>query len=138
MIYMEFCTMKYIKQILIILAISLAGELLKFYLPFPISGSIYGMVLLFVLLCCKIITVEQINEVGKFLLDIMPILFIPSAVGIMTKLGELKKIWWQIIIITIVTTVIVMTVSGLVTQIIIRKSKKNRGTDQLQTEEEKK
>lgn len=130
--------MKYIKQILIILAISLAGELLKFYLPFPISGSIYGMVLLFVLLCCKIIKVEQINEVGKFLLDIMPILFIPSAVGIMTKLGELKKIWWQIIIITIVTTVIVMTVSGLVTQIIIRKSKKNRGTDQLQTEEEKK
>ena len=130
--------MKYIKQILIILAISLAGEFLKFYLPFPISGSIYGMVLLFVLLCCKIIKVEQINEVGKFLLDIMPILFIPSAVGIMTKLGELKKIWWQIIIITIVTTVIVMTVSGLVTQIIIRKSKKNRGTDQLQAKEEKK
>lgn len=130
--------MKYIKQILIILAISLAGEFLKFYLPFPISGSIYGMVLLFVLLCCKIIKLEQINEAGKFLLDIMPILFIPSAVGIMTKLGELKKIWWQIIIITIVTTVIVMTISGLVTQIIIRKSKKNRGTDQLPAEEEKK
>lgn len=130
--------MKYIKQILIILAISLAGEFLKFYLPFPISGSIYGMVLLFVLLCCKVIKLEQINEAGKFLLDIMPILFIPSAVGIMTKLGELKKIWWQIIIITIVTTVIVMTVSGLVTQIIIRKSKKNRGTDQLQAKEEKK
>lgn len=135
---MEFCAVKFIKQFLIIIAISFAGEVIKFCLPFPISGSIYGMVLLFILLCCKIIKVEQIREAGNFLLDIMPILFIPSAVGIMTKLGELKKIWWQIIIITIATTVIVMAVSGLVTQIIIRKDKKNQDADQLPTEEEKK
>lgn len=129
--------MKYIKQFLIILTISFIGEILKFCLPFPISGNIYGMVLLFILLCCKIIKVEQINEVSKFLLDIMPILFIPSAVGIMTKLGELKKIWWQVIIITIATTVIVIVVSGLMTQMIIRKGKKKQDANQLTSEEEK-
>ncbi len=129
--------MKYIKQFLIILTISFIGEILKFCLPFPISGNIYGMVLLFILLCCKIIKVEQINEVSKFLLDIMPILFIPSAVGIMTKLGELKKIWWQVIIITIATTVIVIAVSGLMTQMIIRKGKKKQDANQLTSEEEK-
>ncbi|NBJ91378.1 CidA/LrgA family protein [Parablautia muri] len=116
--------MKYIKQFLIILAISFIGELIKFYLPFPISGSIYGMVLLFILLVTGFIKIEQIDDTAKFLLDIMPILFIPSAVGIITKLHELQEIWWQIIIITVVTTIIVMTVSGLVTQTIIRK--KNR------------
>lgn len=129
--------MKYIKQFLIILTISFIGEIPKFCLPFPISGNIYGMVLLFILLCCKIIKVEQINEVSKFLLDIMPILFIPSAVGIMTKLGELKKIWWQVIIITIATTVIVIAVSGLMTQMIIRKGKKKQDANQLTSEEEK-
>lgn len=85
------------------------------------------MVLLFILLISGSIKVEHVNEVGKFLLDIMPMLFIPSAVGIVTKLHELQKIWWQIIIITIVTTVIVMAISGLVTQNIIRKHNKNKG-----------
>lgn len=113
--------MKYIKQCVFILAISFAGEMLKFCLPFPISGSIYGMILLFILLITGCVKVEQINDTGKFLLDIMPILFIPSAVGIMTKLKELQEIWWQIIVITIATTIIVMVVSGLITQIIIRK-----------------
>ncbi len=116
--------MKYVKQFLIILAVSFIGECLKFWLPFPISGSIYGMMLLFILLLSGCIKVGQIEDAAKFLLDIMPILFIPSAVGIITKWKELQEIWWQIIIITIVTTIIVMVVSGLVTQTIIRKSKK--------------
>lgn len=84
------------------------------------------MVLLFILLLTGCIKVEHVNEIGKFLLDIMPILFIPSAVGILKKFQDLQKIWWQIIVITIVTTVIVMAVSGLVTQNVIRKHKRNR------------
>lgn len=115
--------MEYIKQFMIILAISFAGEFLKFILPFPISGSIYGMILLFLLLLAGCIKIDQIRGAAKFLLNIMPILFIPSAVGIMTKAKELAEVWWQIVIITIITTVIVMVVSGLVTQKVIRKSK---------------
>ena len=42
--------MKYVKQFLIILAISLIGELLKYVLPLPIPASIYGMVILFICL----------------------------------------------------------------------------------------
>lgn len=115
--------MKYIRQFLIVLIVSFVGELIKFYLPFPISGSIYGMMLLFILLVGGYVKIEQIADVAKFFLNIMPLLFIPSAVGIMTKWKELQEIWWQIIIITIVTTVIVMAVSGLVTQAIIRKER---------------
>lgn len=40
--------MKYLKQFLIILLISFAGELLKYVLPLPIPASIYGMVILLV------------------------------------------------------------------------------------------
>lgn len=118
--------MEYIKQFLIILAISFIGEICRFILPFPIPGSIYGMILLFLLLIKGRVKISQINDVSKFLLNIMPILFIPSAVGIMTKVEDFINIWWQIIIITIVTTVIVMVVSGLVTQRIIRKSKEKK------------
>lgn len=112
--------MKYIKQLLIILIVSCIGELLNFFIPLPIPGSIYGMILLFILLCCGVIKISQIKETGDFLIDIMPILFVPSAVGIISQLDQLKSIWIQIIIITIVTTFLVMGITGLVTQAVIR------------------
>ncbi len=115
--------MKYVKQILIILLITSIGEFLNILLPFPISGSIYGMALLFILLICGVVKIDQINETAKFMLNIMPILFIPSAVGIMVKWNELKHIWWQIIVIIILTTICVMVVSGLVTQVIMRRDR---------------
>lgn len=81
------------------------------------------MILLFILLCCGVVKLSQIKETGNFLIDIMPMLFIPSAVGIVSQLDQLKSIWIQIIIITIVTTFIVMGITGLVTQAIIRMKK---------------
>lgn len=118
--------MKYLIQLLIILVVSCIGELLNYFIPLPIPGSIYGMILLFVLLCCGVVKLSQIKETGKFLIDIMPILFVPSAVGIISQIEQLKSIWIQIIIITIVTTFIVMGITGLVTQLLIRKKRGNK------------
>lgn len=117
--------MKYIKQLLIILTISCIGELLNLFIPIPIPSGIYGMILLFILLCIGVIKIHQIEDVGKFFIDIMPMLFIPSAVGIMSQFEQLKNIWIEIIVITIVTTIIVMSVTGLVTQWIIRFKEKH-------------
>ena len=116
--------MKYINQVLIILLISFIGELLNYFIPLPIPGSIYGMILLFILLCTGLVKLHQIREVGNFLIDIMPMLFIPSAVGIMAQFEQLKSIWIKVIVVTIITTVIVMTVTGLTTQTIIRIKKR--------------
>lgn len=112
--------MRYAKQIFIILIISFVGELLNFFIPLPIPGSIYGMVLLFVLLCTGVVKLHQIKDTSAFLIDIMPMLFIPCAVGIMAELDQLTDIWVEVIIITIVTTVLVMAVTGLTTQALIR------------------
>ena len=118
--------MKYLQQFAIICIVSFVGELLNYFLPFPIPGNIYGMIVMFILLMSGCIKLHQVKSTSKFLLDIMPILFIPSAVGIMTKSKELRTIWWQIIIITIVTTMIVMVVSGKVTQIIVQYNEQKR------------
>lgn len=88
--------MKYINQVLIILLISFIGELLNYFIPLPIPGSIYGMILLFILLCTGLVKLHQIREVGNFLIDIMPMLFIPSAVGIMAQFEQLKSIWIEV------------------------------------------
>lgn len=74
--------MKYVKQFLIILVISFIGEILKYLLPLPIPASIYGMVLLFTGLMTGLIKLEAVRETGKFLIEIMPVMFIPAGVAL--------------------------------------------------------
>lgn len=112
--------MKYIKQIIIILLASFIGEFLNFYIPLPIPSGIYGMLILLILLCTNLLDLNQVEDVGTFLIDIMPILFIPSAVGIISQAEILKNIWIEIAIITVVTTIIVMVITGHITQLLIR------------------
>ncbi len=47
--------MKYLRQFGIILAVTCAGEIMKYFIPLPIPGSIYGLILMFVLLLAKVI-----------------------------------------------------------------------------------
>ena len=118
--------MKYVKQCLIILVISLIGELLKFMIPLPIPASIYGMVLLFTGLMTGLIKLEAVRETGKFLIEIMPVMFIPAGVGLMTSWGTLQAILVPVSIVTVLTTITVMIATGWVSQTIIRKSKGNK------------
>ena len=118
--------MKYVKQFLIILLISFMGELLKYLLPFPIPSSIYGLAILFLALQFKILKLEAIQETAKFLIEIMPLMFIPAGVGLLKSWGALQKILVPVTIILAVSTVFVMAVSGRVTQFLIQKnSQKN-------------
>ncbi|MBR4513458.1 MAG: CidA/LrgA family protein [Lachnospiraceae bacterium] len=118
--------MKYIKQFIIILAISFAGELLHSVIPAPIPASIYGLVLMFLLLFTKILKVEAVKETSAFLIEIMPLVFIPAAVGLVNSWELISGKWYMYVTVIIVTTVLVMAVSGLVTQLVIRLGKKNK------------
>lgn len=117
--------MKYLKQFLIILVISLIGELLNKLLPLPVPASIYGMVILFIGLLSGVIKLSSVKEAGSFLIEIMPVMFIPAGVGLMSSWLNLKPIIIPACIITVVTIFTVMIVSGHVTQFIVKRTKKN-------------
>ncbi len=116
--------MKYLKQFLIIMLISFLGEVLKSMLPLPIPASIYGLVLMFLALFTRVLKVEQVEETSDFLIEIMPITFIPPAVGLLDSWSSLQSILVPVIIITISTTLLVMIISGHVTQFIVNHDKK--------------
>ena len=116
--------MKYLKQFLIILVISYAGELLKYVLPLPIPASIYGMVILLVGLLTGLIALDAVKDVGKFLIEIMPVMFIPAGVGLMSSWSVLKPLLLPVSIITVVTIITVMGVAGRSSQWIIRNDRK--------------
>jgi len=116
--------MKYMKQLLTILLISFVGELLNYFLPLPIPASIYGMIILFTLLMTGLLKLEAVRDVGMFLIEIMPIMFIPASVGLMTSWGIIRPLIVQIIVITVATLLLVMIISGRITQLVIRHGRK--------------
>lgn len=122
--------MKYIKQFTIILLISFIGEVLRAVLPLPVPASIYGMVLLFAALCTGIIKLDQVKETGNYLVEVMPIMFIPPAVGLMASWDQLKEFLVPVAVICVLVTIIVMAVAGCVTQKMIdREERKNAERD---------
>lgn len=113
--------MKFLKQFLIILGFSFAGELLHRILPFPVPASIYGMGLLFFCLLTRLLPAGAVRETGLFLIEIMPVMFIPAGVGLMTSWDRLQPILVPVAVITVITSLTVMLASGWVSQLIIRK-----------------
>ena len=123
--------MKYIRQFGIILLISLVGELLHQWLPLPIPASIYGIILLFLCLEWKVISLASVKEASSFLIEIMPVMFIPAAAGLMDSWMVIKTSWVSYGAITVISTVVVMAVSGRVVQAVMKmeKGKKKSGNE---------
>lgn len=116
--------MKFISQFIIIIAFTFIGELLHFFIPLPIPASIYGIVLLFICLMMKWIKVAEIRETSTFLIAIMPVMFIPAAVGLIDSWAAIRSHILQYAIVTIVSTFAVMGAAARVTQRLVRSNKK--------------
>jgi holin-like protein len=96
-----------------------AGELVRFIVPLPVPGSIWGLVLMFVLLVTGMIKLEKVETVADFLVDCMPIMFVPGGVGLMRSWSTLKSMLPAAICSIVLVTPFVMLVTGKVTQKLI-------------------
>lgn len=117
--------MRFIKQLLIILGVTFAGEALHFLPPLPVPASIYGLVLMLLCLCFKVFPLRAVEETGDFLIDLMPALFIPATVGVMAAWDVLQPVLLQVALITFLSLIVVMAVSGRVTQWALRREAKH-------------
>lgn len=108
-------------QFAIIAVFSFAGEILSKILPFGIPASIYGMLLLLFCLVFKIVKLEWIKDAGKFLLEIMPVLFVPVCVGVIDSWADIKLFFVPVILAILLITPIVMVITGKVAQWMIRR-----------------
>lgn len=115
--------MKFIYQLCIILLISFIGEVLRLLIPLPIPASIYGLVIMLVCLKTHIIRIDHVDKAGSFLLEIMPLLFIPAAVGLLVTWDALRPILLPVAVISVLTTVIVMAVTGKTAELTLKKER---------------
>ena len=110
--------MKFLRQFMIILLLSFLGEVLKMFIPLPIPASVYGLVLMLLCLVTGILKTSQVKEAAFFLIEIMPVMFIPAAAGLIDSWKVLQPLLLPILVITVVITIFVMVVTGKIAQMI--------------------
>ncbi len=113
--------MRIFRQLAIILSINFAGELLSKGLSLPLPGSIVGMLILLILLLTGVVKEEHIAETANFFLEKMPFFFIPAGVSVMVAYQFIDGHLAAVIGTIMLSTLFVMVVSALVTQLMIKK-----------------
>ena len=113
--------MKFLRQFMIILLLSFLGEVLKMFIPLPIPASVYGLVIMLLCLVTGILKTSQVKEAAFFLIEIMPVMFIPAAAGLIDSWKVLQPLLLPILVITVVITIFVMVVTGKIAQMIAQK-----------------
>ena len=115
--------MRILLQLALILGICYVGELIHDYTGIPIPGNILGMLILLLLLCLKVIKLEQIREVSEFFLKRLAFFFLPPAIGLMLVGDDVKSQWPLLLILCIVLTIVTMAATGWTVQLFSKKSK---------------
>ncbi|ABS24141.1 antiholin-like murein hydrolase modulator LrgA [Bacillus cytotoxicus] len=124
----------FLSQAFIFSAIMLVSHMIASHLPIPMPSSVIGLVILFSLLCLKIIKLEQVESLGTALTGIIGFLFVPSGISVINSLGVMGQYFVQIITVIVVATVILLAVTGLFAQFILGKGGKEPiDTKQLDT-----
>lgn len=118
--------MKYVFQFLLILLVTFIGEILHALIPLPIPAGIYGLVLMFAALKTRVIPIEKIRDSADFLLDAMPVMFVGPCVGFMTVVQTQGIAVLYISVIAVITTVIVLAVTGRTAQFVLRRTRGGR------------
>ncbi len=111
----------YLRQCALLFGFTLMGEALNRLLPLPVPAAVYGLILLFLALCLKIVKVEHIDKVSHFFLTVMPVLFVSPAVNLLESWGILAPHVLSIALLVVSSTVLVFVIAGLVTQALCRK-----------------
>lgn len=109
--------------IIIVAAVTLVSEFLSKQLPISMPASIYGIIILFLLLQMGLVKKEKVEGVCKFLIKIMPLTFIPSAVALIDSFLDLKAIIVPVIVAIVFSTIFVMATTGFFCETLLKRRK---------------
>lgn len=119
--------MRYIYQICLIMCFVLLGEVMEYFIPLPIAGSVYGMVLLFLALVFGIVRLSWVEDVANWLHSVMSLFFIAPAVAIIDVWAEIADVWWILVILMLVAYLVTMITTGVTAESLIGRKQKRSG-----------
>ncbi len=107
-----------ILQCAVLFAFLALGELIVWLTGVRIPSSIIGMVLLTVALKLRAVRLMWVDRVSDFLVRNLGFFFVPAGVGLMRCLGLIKAEWLPIVVSAVVSTFVILAVTGRVYQIV--------------------
>lgn len=105
--------MKYIFQFCIIMIFVALGEMCEHFIPLPIAGSIYGLILLFLSLTLGIIKLQWVEDVANWFHGTMALFFVAPAVAIIDIWAEIHDIWWILVLLMVAAYLVTMITTGI-------------------------
>ena len=106
-----------IRQLAILFGCLALGELIMTLTHIPLPSSIIGMLLLTLFLKLKIIHLEWVRSISDFLVTNIGFFFVPPGVAIMLYFDIIKAQFLPIVTASVVSTVLVLAITGWVHQI---------------------
>ncbi|ADV93685.1 MULTISPECIES: antiholin-like murein hydrolase modulator LrgA [Bacillaceae] len=123
----------FLTQAFIFAVIMLVSNMIAAIVPIPIPASVVGLVLLFLLLCLKVIKLEQVETLGTSLTSLIGFLFVPSGISVMNSLGVMQQYGLQIVLVILLATIILLGATGLFSQLILSLSGKRKTEADMKT-----
>ncbi|OMD34400.1 MULTISPECIES: CidA/LrgA family holin-like protein [Paenibacillus] len=99
-------------QVFLLYLFYLAGDYLQKQLHLPVSGSIVGLLLLFVLLLFRVVPLKWIEEGATTILAYLPLFFIPATAGIVNHMDIFSGRGLLLILILIVSSVLTIAAAA--------------------------
>lgn len=114
------------KAICILLGFYFLGAAVSWLTGGLLPASIAGMILLFGALSLGWLKPDRVKPATDFLLQNLLLFFVPVAVGVVGSFVLFREHIWAIVVSSLVSTVVVIVVVGLVAQLLIKRKENKR------------
>lgn len=108
--------MNYITSFAIVFAFYELGNFIAPYIPFPLPGSICGMLFLLLALCSKVLKVEWVEPCSNVFFKYLAFFFVPSGVALINSLDLISENILALLSIGIIATIMVQSITGVLLQ----------------------
>lgn len=109
-----------VRQCAVLFGCLALGELVVFWTGIKLPSSIIGMLLLALFLKLGWVKLRWVQGLSDFLVANLGFFFVPSGVALMLYFDIIEAQFWPIVIASVVSTLLVLIVTGWVHQIIRR------------------
>ncbi len=107
-----------VRGLAILLLLQFLGELISVGWNLPIPGNVFGMGLLLIALNLRLVRTEWVEDAVEMLLSHLALFFVPAGVGVMVYFDLLADEWLPIAVSTVISTFVVMAVTGWVAKLL--------------------
>lgn len=123
--------MNYLRELGIILAVCVLGEVISVLIGGVLPANILGMILLLILLASRLIKARQVEHAADFFLKNMAIFFLPVSLGILELYNQLKSQLVAIIAVCVITTFLTaLATAATVHFILVLQNRDKKGENQ--------